>query len=111
LLFWLSMVPFGTAWLGRNPFAATPVALYGVLLLMAGVACYVLEQTLISANGRDSALAKALGKDVKGKASIAIYAIALLLAFWIPIASCVLYAAVAVMWFVPDRRIESMTES
>jgi uncharacterized membrane protein len=106
LLFWLSLVPFVTHWMGANPFAPLPVALYGVLLLMSGVAYYILAQELASHHGKDSTLAAALGKDVKGLTSIAIYAVAIALAFAAPRLSCALYAAVALMWLVPDRRIE-----
>jgi uncharacterized membrane protein len=106
LLFWLSLVPFVTGWMGENHFAPRPVALYGVVLFMAGTAYYILAQTLIRHHGRDSALALALGKDVKGQASLVIYAIAIPLSFaneWIAFG---LYVVVAAMWLVPDPRIE-----
>lgn len=106
LLFWLSLVPFGTAWMGRFPFSIGPVAVYGFLLFMAGSAYYILERVLITANGEDSALGRALGHDLKGKASIVLYAIGIALAFVFPIGSAVIYAIVALMWLVPDRRIE-----
>ena len=107
LLFWLSLVPFATAWMGQNEFAPLPVALYGVILFLAGVAYLVLQNSIIAAQGPDSLLKAAIGNDVKGKASAVIYAVAIALAYpahWI---SDVLYVAVALMWLVPDRRIES----
>jgi uncharacterized membrane protein len=106
LLFWLSLVPFVTGWMSENHFAAVPVALYGVVLLMAGVAYYLLARILVAQHGRDSALARALGKDVKGMVSMVIYAAAIGLSFWNPWVACALYVAIAVMWFVPDPRIE-----
>jgi uncharacterized membrane protein len=106
LLFWLSLVPFGTGWMGENHFAPHPVALYGVILLMAGVAYFILTRALIRHHGRDSTLASAIGNDFKGKASVVVYAVAIPLAFvnqWIAYG---LYVFIAVIWFVPDRRIE-----
>jgi uncharacterized membrane protein len=106
LLFWLSLVPFVTGWMSENHFAAVPVALYGVVLLMAGVAYYLLARILVAEHGRDSALARALGKDVKGMVSMVVYAAAIGLSFWNPWVACALYVAIAIMWFVPDPRIE-----
>ncbi|MET0621417.1 MAG: TMEM175 family protein [Pyrinomonadaceae bacterium] len=106
LLFWLSLVPFVTGWMGENHFAAWPVALYGAVLLCSAVAYYILARVLISYHGRDSALAKALGKDFKGKVSVVIYAAAIPLAFVNPWLACALYVVVAIMWLIPDRRIE-----
>jgi uncharacterized membrane protein len=106
LLFWLSLVPFATAWMGENHFAAQPVALYGGVLLMAGLAYYLLSQCLIHFHGEGSVLGAAVGSDFKGKLSIAIYAAAILLSFanrWMGFG---LYWVVALMWLVPDRRIE-----
>ncbi len=106
LLFWLSLVPFVTGWMGENHFAPLPVALYGVVMLLAGVAYYVLARCLVGHHGRDSTLAVALGRDTKGKLSVVLYAIAIPLAFlseWIAMA---LYVIVALMWLIPDRRIE-----
>ena len=106
LLFWLSLVPFATGWMGENHFASWPTAFYGVVLLLAAIAYFILAQALIAVNGRDSALARAIGRDVKGRISIVLYVAALPLAFlagWIALA---VYAIVAVMWLVPDRRIE-----
>src|SRR5919107_6049945 len=97
LLFWLSLTPFVTAWMGENNFAAWPVALYGVVLFFSGVAYTILARTLVSHHGRDSALAKALGGDFKGKASVAIYASAVPLAFLSRWLSCALYVMVAAM--------------
>ena len=106
LLFWLSLIPFVTAWVNENHFEAVPVALYGAILLMSGVAYYILERTLIAHHGADSALARAMGSDYKGIASVVIYAAAIALAFVNPWISCGLYVLVAAMWFIPDRRIE-----
>ena len=106
LLFWLSLVPFVTAWLGENHFDRTPAALYGTVLLMAAIAYSILVRALLSLHGHDSLLASAVGSDFKGKISVVIYAVAIALAFvnsWI---SCALYVLVAVMWIIPDRRIE-----
>jgi len=106
LLFWLSLVPFVTAWMGENHFEPTPVALYGVVLFMAGCAYYILARALAAHHGRDSKLAQALGTDFKGRISVAIYAVAILAASWSPAFAGLLYVAVALMWLVPDRRIE-----
>ena len=106
LLFWLSLVPFVTGWMAENHFAPLPVALYGVVLFMAGVAYYLLAHCLLDVHGRDSTLASALGGDFKGKISVVIYAGAVGLAFvneWIAFA---MYVGVALMWLVPDRRFE-----
>jgi uncharacterized membrane protein len=106
LLFWLSLVPFVTGWMGENDFAPWPVALYGTVMLMAGVAYFVLTRAIIRHHGRDSVLATAVGRDLKGRASLALYALAVPLSFlnrWVAFG---LYVVVAVMWFVPDRRIE-----
>jgi uncharacterized membrane protein len=107
LLFWLSLVPFVTGWMGENHFAAVPTAAYGAVLLMAAVAYTVLESAIIAEQGPGSRLAAAVGTDRKGKLSLALYAAAIALAFvnqWI---SDGLYIVVALMWLVPDRRIES----
>jgi uncharacterized membrane protein len=107
LLFWLSLVPFTSGWMGENHFTTIPVALYGFVLLMASIAYYFLAHSLIELHGKDSTLAVAIGKDVKGKVSAVIYFIAIPLTFvnaWIGMA---LYACVAAMWFIPDRRIEN----
>lgn len=106
LLFWLSLIPFATAWMGENHFTALPVALYGVPLLMSGVAYSILCHTLIRHNGKDSTLARALSSDYKARASIAAYTLALPIAFVLPAISLALYVAVAILWLVPDRRLE-----
>jgi uncharacterized membrane protein len=106
LLFWLSLIPFVTGWMGENNFSAWPVALYGTVLLFAGVAYFILTRALISLHGRDSVLATALGRDFKGKVSVVIYFIAIPLAFVNSWFACTLYVLVAIMWFIPDRRIE-----
>jgi uncharacterized membrane protein len=106
LLFWLSLIPFVTAWMGENRFAAWPVALYGVVMLLAAVAYFILTRALIALHGRESVLATAVGRDRKGKVSIVIYLAAIPLAFvnsWI---SCAFYVLVAILWLIPDRRIE-----
>jgi uncharacterized membrane protein len=108
LLFWLSLVPFVTAWMGENHFAALPVALYGVVLLLAGVAYYILARALAAHHGKDSKLAVAIGKDYKGLLSIVIYAVAILLASRYTWVAFSLYVVVALIWFIPDRRIEKV---
>jgi uncharacterized membrane protein len=106
LLFWLSLIPFATAWMGENRFAPWPVAVYGVVLLLAAIAYFILTRALIALHGRDSVLGTAVGRDRKGKISIAIYAAAIPLALAGPWISCALYVLVAVLWLIPDRRIE-----
>jgi uncharacterized membrane protein len=106
LLFWLSLIPFVTGWMGENQFADWPVALYGAVLLFAAVAYFILAQTLISLHGKDSVLATALGRDFKGKVSIVIYLVAIPLAFINSWLACGLYFFVAIIWLIPDRRIE-----
>ncbi len=106
LLFWLSLIPFVTGWVGENHFAALPVALYGVILLLAAVAYFILARALIALHGRDSVLAAAIGRDFKGKVSIVLYAAAIPVAFVLSWFSLGLYILVAVIWLVPDRRIE-----
>jgi len=106
LLFWLSLVPFVTAWMGGNHFAELPVALYGTVLLMAGVAYFILARALASHHGKDSKLALALGNDRKGKASVAVYVAAVPLSFVNPWIALALYVVVAIGWFIPDRRFE-----
>jgi uncharacterized membrane protein len=106
LLFWLSLIPFVTAWTGENYLAAWPVAFYGAVLLMAGIAYYILSRALLSLHGRDSVLAAAIGSDFKGKISVVIYAAAIPLCFRNPWIAWALYVSVAILWLVPDRRIE-----
>jgi uncharacterized membrane protein len=111
LLFWLSLIPFVTAWLGENYFSGMPVALYGVVLLLSAIAYFILSKVLVAHHGRDSTLAIALGKDFKGKLSIAIYAVAILFSFVVAWVACLLYVLVAIMWLIPDRRIERILVS
>ena len=106
LLFWLSLVPFATAWLGETVVAPVPAALYGVILLMAGLAYTILVRTIIASQGAHSPLKAAVGTDRKGLASVALYSLAIPLAFVQPWLSAVIYAGVAMMWLIPDRRIE-----
>jgi TMEM175 potassium channel family protein len=108
LLFWLSLVPFVTAWIGENPFAPVPTAAYGVPLLMAAIAYYILQQLIIASQGPASVLREAIGGDWKGKLSPVLYVIAIPAALWWPVLAELIYAAVAVIWLVPDRRIERM---
>ena len=106
LLFWLSLFPFATGWMGENHVAPVPTAVYGGVLLMAGVAYYTLQQTIIAHQGKDSVLATAVGRDWQGKSSPVIYLAAIPLAFVNPWISIALYTAVACIWLIPDRRIE-----
>lgn len=106
LLFWLSLVPFATNWMGENSFATLPVAFYGVLMLLSAIAYYILARSLVALEGPDSILAIALGKDIKGKISPIIFAIAIPLAFVAAWIACVLYVLVVLMWLIPDQRIE-----
>ena len=106
LLFWLSLVPFVTGWMGENHFAKTPTAVYGVVLLMAAIAYFILQRAIIRSQGEGSMLAKAIGRDLKGKASPILYAVAIPLAFVEPWLAYGFYVFVALMWIVPDRRIE-----
>ena len=112
LLFWLSLIPFVTHWLGENHFTAWPTALYGVVLFMAAVAYYILTRALLAVHGEggNTKLAAALGRDFKGKLSVLVYAVAIGLAFVIPEVSLALYALVAAVWLIPDRRIEHVLE-
>jgi uncharacterized membrane protein len=107
LLFWLSLVPFVTAWMGENHFAHVPTAVYGVVFLLAAVAWLILQKAIIAEEGTGSKLAAAVGNDLKGKVSGALYAIAVLMAFVRPWIADALYVVVALMWLVPDQRIES----
>ena len=107
LLFWLSLFPFTTAWIGQHHLAHLPTAVYGVVMLMAAIAYYILQTMIIRAEGPGSTLAQAIGRDVKGKVSPVLYASAVGLAFVAPWASVALYVLVALIWLVPDRRLES----
>jgi uncharacterized membrane protein len=106
LLFWLSLVPFATAWMGENPLASWPVALYGAVLLFDGTAYVILTRVLIAHQGEDSMLAKSIGSDQKGKLSTLVYLVSIPLAFVHPLMACVCYSLVAIVWLIPDRRIE-----
>ncbi|KQY54998.1 TMEM175 family protein [Lysobacter sp. Root494] len=106
LLFWLSLFPFATGWMGENHFAAWPSALYGGVLLMAAIAYWLLQQAIIAAEGSDSLLKVALGRDWKGRISPLLYLLGIASSFWLPWAAMLVYVVVALMWLVPDRRIE-----
>lgn len=106
LLFWLSLIPFTTGWMGENRFAAWPVAMYGAVLLCAACAYFLLARALVAHHGKDSEIASALGSDFKGKVSILLYATAISVAFWMPWMACAIYVLVAIVWLIPDRRIE-----
>ena len=111
LLFWLSLVPFATAWVGESGFAAAPVAIYGLVLLGAGGAYYLMTRVLLALHGGDTLLARALGSDFKGRISLWLYAGAVAVAWFEPWVACAAYVAVAIMWIVPDRRIERLLPS
>ena len=111
LLFWLSLFPFVTGWMGENHFAPIPSAVYGVVLFMAAIAYWLLQQIITASQGRDSLLKKAVGNDLKGKLSPVIYLIAIAAAYWSQWISQFLYVVVALMWLVPDRRIEKALAS
>ena len=106
LLFWLSMIPFVTSWVGENPLATIPVALYGVVFLLSGVSYTILTMVITVHEGPDSDVARAIGRDLKGKTSLALYVLGIALAFFLPVVSLALYVAVAMIWFIPDRRVE-----
>ena len=106
LLFWLSLIPFTTEWMGDNPFNPAPTAFYGFVLFMSGVAYVVLQSLIIKVAGTDSVLKEAVGRDWKGKASMLLYLTAIACAFWIPWVSHVIFVSVALLWLIPDRRIE-----
>jgi len=108
LLFWLSLFPFATGWMGQNHFAAVPTALYGVVLLMAAIAYYLLERAIIRAQEPDSILKKAIGRDLKGKLSPVVYVVAIVATLVSPYISEALYVGAALLWLIPDRRIESV---
>ena len=108
LLFWLSLLPFATGWMGENYFTAVPTALYGVVLLMAAVAYYVLQQAIVRAQGPDSILKKAIGRDWKGKLSPVLYIVAIIATPFLPTISEALLVVAALIWLIPDRRIEKI---
>ena len=111
LLFWLSLLPFATGWMGENHFAALPVSVYGVALLMPAIAYYILQNCIVKANGADHALAEALGRDIKGRLSPLFCIAGIGLAFVNPWLACTAYVLLAMMWLVPDRRIEKSIKS
>ena len=106
LLFWLSLVPFVTGWMGENDFAPIPVALYGIVLLMAAIAFYVLQTLILKKHGKQSILAKAIGKDFKGKISPILYVVGIFSTWFSPLFAGSIYALVAFIWLIPDKRIE-----
>jgi uncharacterized membrane protein len=106
LLFWLSLIPFATGWMGANHFQAIPTALYGVIMFMAGVAYYILVRAIIAADGPNSLLAQAVGSDWKGKASLVLLVVAVAITLHTPLVAGLLYVLVATIWLVPDRRVE-----
>lgn len=108
LLFWLSLFPFVTGWMGENHFASAPTAAYGLILFMAAIAYFILQSVIISQQGKNSILATAIGKDIKGKLSPVIYLVAVVSVCINPIISQILYIAVALMWIIPDKRIEKI---
>jgi len=110
LLFWLSLIPFVTGWMGENLFMPQPVALYGVVMLMSGMAFYILSRQILLSHGKDSLLAKAVGKDYKSKASLLLYFIAILSTVFNGYIACGIYVFVAMMWLIPDKRIERVFE-
>jgi uncharacterized membrane protein len=108
LLFWLSLFPFTTGWMGENHFTALPTAIYGVVLLMAAIAYYALQLTIIRANGPESVLKKAVGRDLKGRLSPFAYIAAIVATLWSPMVAELIYVLVALLWLIPDRRIENV---
>jgi len=111
LLFWLSLIPFVTGWMGENNFAAVPVALYGIILLMAAISYYLLQTVILKSHGSDSLLSKAIGKDIKGKMSLILYTIAIFSTFFNDWIAGMIYILVAIMWLIPDKRIERTLSS
>lgn len=111
LLFWLSLVPFTTAWMGENSFTTAPTTLYGVVLLMAAIAYFILQQVIIVSQGKNSMLKMAIGNDLKGKISPVLYIVAILFSFWFEWISIGLYVLVAIIWLVPDKRIERVMQN
>ena len=111
LLFWLSLLPFVTGWMGENHFTALPTAMYGLILLMAAIAYWILARAIIATEGSDSLLAKAIGRDRKGTMSVVLYAMALPLAFFNEWFAEAIYVGIALVWLVPDRRIERVISS
>ncbi len=110
LLFWLSLIPFATAWIGEHHFAPFPMMLYGIILLMNAIAYFILQNAIIASHGKDSILSKAVGSDVKGKISLVLYLIAVLATKYYTLISGILYIIVAILWLIPDKRIEKILE-
>ncbi len=110
LLFWLSLLPFATNWMGEHHFASMPLAAYGFVLLMAAIAYFILQNTIIASQGENSLLSKAVGRDIKGKISPMLYLLAMVVAFYKPMLSEAIYVLVALMWLVPDKRIERLLQ-
>lgn len=108
LLFWLSLLPFASGYMGENHFASLPVLLYAIIAFMSGIAYYILSQVLIKTHGKDSLLAQAVGKDKKGLISVVLYLLAIGFACFYPSVSCAIFVAVAIMWLIPDKRIENV---
>ena len=108
LLFWLSLVPFATSWMGENHFSSIPMAIYGIILLMAAISYYILQSIIIKNEGKNSILYKAIGKDLKGKISPILYIIAIALSTFSPLISGGIYILVALIWLIPDKRIEKI---
>ncbi|MBF9224370.1 TMEM175 family protein [Hymenobacter ruricola] len=106
LLFWLSLVPFVTGWMGENHFSRATLVMYGVVLLMSGLAYWILQNCIIAIEGPESVLARAVGRDFKGKASPLLYCLGIVASFWNPWAAGAVYVGIALMWLVPDKRIE-----
>ncbi|HSD13949.1 MAG TPA: TMEM175 family protein [Flavobacterium sp.] len=111
LLFWLSLIPFVTAWIGENNFGSFPMTMYGVILLMAAIAYFILQSQILKKHGPDSVLSKAIGSDFKGKISPVLYLIGIICANFNPILAGLMYIAVALMWLIPDKRIENIIDS
>ncbi|MGX7666600.1 TMEM175 family protein [Flavobacterium pedocola] len=111
LLFWLSLIPFSTAWIGEHHFAPIPMLLYGFVLLMCGIAYFILQNLIIKSHGKDSLLSRAIGNDFKGKASPVLYLIAIFSTYYHEAISGIIYALVAMMWLIPDKRIEKIFEN
>ncbi|HSU50295.1 MAG TPA: TMEM175 family protein [Segetibacter sp.] len=110
LLFWLSLIPFGSGWMGENSFTLWPVVVYGIILVMSGIAYFLLVRSLVHLHGTDSMLAKAVGNDKKGRFSVLMFASGVGLAFLHPLAGFLMYVFVTAFWFIPDRRIEKKIE-
>ncbi|HLP65148.1 TMEM175 family protein [Flavobacterium sp.] len=110
LLFWLSLIPFTTAWIGEHHFAPFPMMLYGIVLFMNGLAYFILQNVILSHHGKDSVLSKAIGKDYKGKASVILYLIGIALSQYSTLTAGIIYIIVALMWLIPDKRIEKILE-